>query len=166
MKIKSLTELLEANIKSLYDIENQILATLPELIKQADSEPLKKALADHLVVTKEQIQRINDISKQNNVQLDGKADEGIRNILKEGQMIVSQIDDPKVRDSAIMAGTEKVEYYEIAAYQTAKTLADKLKMTDVSNMFADTLKEEKRAAQSINMMANDGLLGKLSQALD
>lgn len=166
MKINNMTELLNSHIQSLHNIETQIVAALPQMINEADSQELKDTLSKHLEVTKDQLSRIEEICRQRNILIDGKIDEGIKNILLEGQNLISQIDNPALKDSAIMGGTEKVEHYEIAAYQSAKTLADKLDMDDVSDKLGETLKEEKLAANKMSMLASGGLVGKIGQILD
>jgi len=165
MKIDNLEELFKVQLQTLYDIEVQLINALPLLIDSAKSDGLKNALNQHLEVTKKQRQRLEEIGRDRDMDLEGKSDQGMMHILLEGQRLVNQIEDPEIRDSAIMGGTEKVEHYEMAAYQSAKTTAHKLDDKEVADKLDETLKEEKQAADSISLMAQGGLMGKINQAL-
>ncbi len=58
MKIESLEDLLQDELKDLYSAENQLVKALPKMAKTAQSNDLRKAFEDHLEQTKNHVQRL------------------------------------------------------------------------------------------------------------
>ncbi len=57
----NLTDLLKHEIDDLYSAEEQIIEALPGVIVNANNSALKKALQDHLKVTRTQLQRLDKV---------------------------------------------------------------------------------------------------------
>ena len=66
--------------------------------------------------------------------------------------------DPAAKDAALIAAAQRVEHYEIAAYGTARTLADELGHDDVETLLNETLDEESSADKKLTQIATGGLL--------
>jgi ferritin-like metal-binding protein YciE len=66
---------------------------------------------------------------------------------------MEEIKTPQVLDAALIAGAQKVEHYEIAAYGSARTLAEACGHQEVAQLLDDTLEEEKQADQKLNQIA-------------
>ena len=165
MTINNLEELFDTNLQKLYDIESQLVEAIPNMANNAQSDELRNALSRHLEVTREQLGRIEDIAKKRNLQLSRSSDEAMMQMIKQDEELIKQISNPEVKDSAIMDGVEKVEHYEMAAYQSAKALAEKLEAKDIADTLDKTLNEEKQAADRIHMMSNGGLMGQFRDIL-
>ena len=60
---------------------------------------------------------------------------------------------------ALIAAAQRVEHYEIAAYGTARTLADQLGLSDARRLLDDTLDEEADADKKLTKLATGGLIG-------
>ena len=52
--MNQLRDLLKHEIKDLYSAEEQIIEALPKMIEKANNRELKRALQEHLEVTKKQ----------------------------------------------------------------------------------------------------------------
>jgi len=165
MKIKSVDELLNIQLQMLYSVEDQLVKAIPVLAELATDEKLKKSLEEHLEVTEKQRARLEEIGKDKDIILGGVQDQALMYILKSGQTLVQQITDLQVKDDAIMAGTDKVEHYEIAAYQAAISVAKKADRDDIVDILQETLGEEKKAATMVEAMASGGLVDKIKQAI-
>jgi ferritin-like metal-binding protein YciE len=63
--------------------------------------------------------------------------------------------DPAVRDAGLIAAAQRVEHYEIAAYGTARTLADQLGAKDLLDQ---TLDDESNADKLLTKIATCGML--------
>ena len=59
--MNQLRDLLKHEIKDLYSAEEQIIGALPKMIENANNNQLKKALQQHLQVTKKQKDRLDEV---------------------------------------------------------------------------------------------------------
>lgn len=155
MKPNSLQELYVEQLKDLYDAENQIIKALPDMIEAASSPDLKEALSEHLDVTKTQASRLEQIFTKLGEKAKGDKCKGMQGVLQEGSDLVEDIDDPNVRDAAIIASAQRVEHYEMAGYGTARTYATLLGEGDASALLDQTLNEEKEADDKLTELAEE-----------
>ena len=163
MEANSLQELFVGELRDLYDAENQIIKALPKMISKASSEELKDALNEHLDVTRQQAERLEQIFEQMGQKAKAQKCKGIEGVIKEGSELLGDVDDEDVRDAAIIASAQKVEHYEMAAYGTVRTWANLLGQEEAVRLLEETLNEEKEADQkltelseSINVQAERG----------
>jgi ferritin-like metal-binding protein YciE len=154
MKPNSLQELYVEQLRDLYDAEQQIIKALPEMIEAASAEDLKEALTEHLDVTKEQSTRLENIFKNLGEKAKGEKCKGMGGVISEGSDLIDEIDNPEVRDAAIIASAQRVEHYEMAGYGTARTFATLLEEDEASNLLQQTLDEEKEADQKLTELAD------------
>ena len=68
--------------------------------------------------------------------------EAMKGLIAEGEKVIKEGGDGRVKDVALIAAAQRVEHYEIAAYGTARTLADQLGLGNAKQMLDDTLDEE------------------------
>ncbi|HXZ79873.1 MAG TPA: DUF892 family protein [Terriglobales bacterium] len=61
MKSGSLRELYVDQLRDLYDAEKQLVKALPKLADAASSDELRSALEEHLQITKQQVERLEQI---------------------------------------------------------------------------------------------------------
>jgi ferritin-like metal-binding protein YciE len=149
MKANSLQELYVEQLRDLYDAEHQIIKALPKMISAANSKDLRKALTEHLQVTKDQVTRIEQIFATLGEKTKAEKCKGMQGIIEEGNDLVSKTKDSDVRDAAIIAAAQRVEHYEMAGYGTARTFATLLEEEDASQLLQQTLDEEKEADQTL-----------------
>jgi len=172
MKPNSLQELYLNELRDLYDAEHQIIKALPEMIAGATSKDLKSTLNEHLEVTKEQVTRLEQIFDEMGEKPKAEKCKGMQGVIAEGGDLVDEIDDPDLRDAAIIASAQKVEHYEMSGYGTARTYANLLGEDEAARLLEETLEEEKEADQElttiageINVKANEGQIeAKTSEA--
>lgn len=169
-EIETLDALLKHELKDLYSAETQIIEALPKLIAAASNEALKDALQDHLDITQDQKDRLEEIQlllgeenpvvekrgffanlfKRNEGEEHCKAMEGL---VKEADALLKEDMAPEVMDAAIIAAAQKVEHYEISSYGTARAYALQLKFTKVAALLSQTLDEEYYADDSLTALA-------------
>jgi ferritin-like metal-binding protein YciE len=155
MKPNSLRELYMEQLRDLYDAEQQIIKALPEMIEAATAENLKDALTEHLDVTKLQATRLENIFTTLGEKPKGEKCKGIEGVLAEGSDLVDGIENPGLRDAAIIASAQRVEHYEMAGYGTARTFATLLKDAEASKLLQQTLDEEEEADQKLTGLAEE-----------
>jgi ferritin-like metal-binding protein YciE len=64
-----------------------------------------------------------------------------------------------LKDADLIGAAQRVEHYEIAAYGTARTFAEKLGKQDVADLLQKTLEEEKEADEKLSEISERLLEG-------
>src|SRR5206468_13045577 len=151
--MESLDELLQEELKDIYDAEKQLTKALPKLAKKATSEELKSALEEHLRQTEQHVERVEQAFELLELPARGKKCLGMQNLIREGEEMISEADDDAVRDAVMIASAQKVEHYEIASYGTVRTWASVLGKNDVAALLEETLEEDKAADVKLTRIA-------------
>jgi ferritin-like metal-binding protein YciE len=157
MQLNTLQDLFDHEIADLYDAESQLVAALPKLAQAASNNELRSAFQHHLDETRDHVRRLEDIRGQIGSSLTEQCD-GMRGLIREGDEIVMGSGDPAVKDAALISAAQRVEHYEIAAYGTARTLADELDLDEASDLLDQTLDEESNADKLLTKIATGGML--------
>lgn len=148
MKLENLQQLFVKELRDLYDAENQITEALPKLISASHNPELKRALQEHLDVTRNQIGRLDRIFQMLNEKPTGTTCKGMKGIIQEGDEIVSQGHDGAARDAGIITGAQRVEHYEMAGYGAVRNYARLLGREQ------QTLDEEEEADKTLTQIAS------------
>jgi ferritin-like metal-binding protein YciE len=156
MKSKSLQDLYYDEIKDLYDAENRIVKTIPKLVKASSSEELQDDFNDHLQKTRGHVERLQRIFAGMGKKPTAKTCNGMKGILEEGAEAL-ELEAGAARDAALIAGAQRVEHYEMAAYGTVKTWAGQLDRSEDSELLQQTLDEEKEADETLTGIAESGI---------
>lgn len=163
----NLRDLLQHEIDDLYSAEEQIIDALPKMVEKATEPQLKKALNEHLQVTKRQKERLDKVKQvlEKNSQEEksepgflekffgGSKCKGTEGLIKEGEKLMGENMDSKVRDAAIIAAAQKIEHYEISGYGTARAYAMQLGLSEVEQLLTETLNEEYQADDDLTALA-------------
>lgn len=150
--MQTLEELFVHEIQDLHSAESQIIEALPKMAKAASSRELKRALEEHLEVTKSHLSRVEQILKELG-EKPGKKCKGMEGLLKEGEEILKEDADANVKDAALIGAAQKVEHYEMAGYGTARTFALQLDYDDMAEVLQQTLDEEGEADEKLTELA-------------
>jgi ferritin-like metal-binding protein YciE len=151
--MENLRELLIEELKDLYSAEKQIVKALPKIIRGAASQELKAAITEHLEVTKEQVTRLEDVFAQLEQKPKAKHCKGMEGLLKEGAECLEEEDKGVLRDLQLIGAAQRVEHYEVAAYGTAKAMAEKLGLSGAVGLLQETLDEEEEADTKLTDVA-------------
>jgi ferritin-like metal-binding protein YciE len=151
-----LEEFFTDEIKDIYWAEKHLVKTLPKMQKAASSEELKAAFGEHLQVTKEHVARLEKVFELLGHKAQAKKCEAMEGITKEGESIIEDTEQgTATRDVGLIMAAQKVEHYEISTYGGLHQLATTLGKTDVAEILALTLGEEKEADMSLTNIAEN-----------
>jgi ferritin-like metal-binding protein YciE len=156
MDMQSLNDLFEHEIADLYNAETQLVVALPKLAGAASNQELRTAFEHHLDETRDHVRRLEEIRGQIGSPLTEQCD-GMKGLIAEGEETISAGGDPTVKDAALISAAQRVEHYEIAAYGTARTLADELDLADARELLDQTLDEESNADKLLTKLATGGM---------
>jgi ferritin-like metal-binding protein YciE len=153
VKEQTLATVFLEELRDIYDAERQITRALPKMVKGASSEELRDAFQTHLEETKRQIERLDSVFESIDQKARGKKCEAMQGLLGEGEELIEQHEQGPVLDAALIAGAQKVEHYEIAAYGTLCTWGKTLGYTDAVGFLKENLSEEKMADEKLTEVA-------------
>jgi len=121
MKVKSLKELYLEGLQDVYDAENQIVKALPNMAKVTSNSKVRQAFEEHLEQTRGHVQRLEQVFEGLGESAKSKKCDGLRGILDEGEKPISEGEQGPVLDAGLIAGAQRVEHYEMAAYGSLRT---------------------------------------------
>ncbi len=81
----------------------------------------------------------------------------MQGIIEEGNSMLEEVEEGPVMDACIIAGGQRAEHYEMAAYGTCIAWANALELDDVARLLSQTLAEEKAADQKLSAIAEAGI---------
>jgi ferritin-like metal-binding protein YciE len=153
MELKTLADVLEAELKDLYSAEKQLVEALPDIVEAASSDKLKDAVSEHLEETRGHVRRLEQVFEEIGVKAEPEHCDGMEGLISEGSEIAEMKGDGDARDAALIGAAQRVEHYEIAAYGTARALAEQLGHTGAAKLLSETLDEEGAADEKLTSIA-------------
>jgi ferritin-like metal-binding protein YciE len=148
--IETLEQLLQDEIRDIYDAEKQLVKAIPKMAKAASSTELSDALKQHLEATQGHVQRLEQVFEALGTKAKGKTCAAMKGLIEEGQEAIGADSSDEMKDLAIIGAAQRVEHYEIAAYGTVRTFAEQLGKQDVVDLLQSTLDEEKEADDKLS----------------
>jgi ferritin-like metal-binding protein YciE len=150
-----LQELLTEELQDLLSAENQLVKALPKMAKAANDGDLKTAFQDHLEQTKGHVERLKKVFELLEMKPKAKTCKGMVGLVEEGQEVMTEGKEKEKAqaDLALIGAAQRVEHYEMAAYGTARAIAEQMNRDDVAEILQETLNEEKEADELLTETA-------------
>lgn len=159
MQLNSLKDVLVEELADLHSAELQLVEALPKMAKAAHSPELREAFESHLAETRGHVLRLEQAFGEIGVPMPADTCAAMQGLVKEGSGIIAANGAPVAIDAALIGAAQRVEHYEIAAYGTARALADELGLSTTKSLLDDTLDEEASADKRLTKLASGGLIG-------
>ncbi|MGN6510911.1 MAG: YciE/YciF ferroxidase family protein [Chitinophaga sp.] len=144
-------------LKDIYWAEKHLVKALPKMQKAATATELADAFADHLAATKEHVSRVEEIFDLMGVKPTAKKCEAMEGLVMEAQELISEEEESSVLDAGLIIAAQKVEHYEIAAYGSLRTLANRMGHTEAADLLEQTLNEEKETDAMLTQIAESSV---------
>jgi ferritin-like metal-binding protein YciE len=149
----SMEDLFLHGLQDIYYAENQIVTSLPTMIKKATTRELAKGLRDHLRETEAQVTRLDKIFDRLGQEPKGTDCPAIDGLIKEADQVAGDIEDKQVLDAAVIGSAQAIEHYEISRYGTLVAWAQELGHDNLISLLNANLREEKAADRKLNTLA-------------
>lgn len=156
---RGLRELFVNQCRVMLSAEEQIVRELPVFVVRATDMELQQAFRNHIVETEGHIKRLERIlseEKKKDPATDGTGPLKCKTIGTMGTETEEMIGDTRntwVKDAALIAGAQRVEHFEIAAYGTLRQWAWLLGESEAAELLDQTLKEEGHADHLLTSIA-------------
>lgn len=155
MPLSSMRDLIRQELEELYGAEEQVIEALPAMARAAYSEDLRSDLEEHLDITRQQMQRLEQIFQALELQPSGRQSAGIAGLLSEIDAIMNSGGDPDVKDAALIGAAQKIEHYEMAAYGTLRSHTLEAGFDDAAELLQESLDEEAETDELLTEIAED-----------
>lgn len=157
MGFHSLKDVLEEQLEDLHSAESQLVDALPKMAQAAHHDELRKAFEHHLDETRGHLKRVEEALGELGVSNPTETCKGMQGLIAEGEEMMKKDGDPAAKDAALIGAAQRVEHYEIAAYGTARQLADDCGMDGIRDLMDQTLDEESQADKELTKIATGGM---------
>src|SRR3979409_201001 len=154
---KTLHDAFLDELRDAYDAEKQLTKALPKMAKAATSPDLRAAFEAHLEETLGHITRLEEVFAGLDEKIRGKHCDGIAGIIEEGKSVMEEDFDDATMDACLIAGGQRAEHYEMAAYGTLIAWAQAMGPMDAADLLQQTLDEEKAADEKLSALAEGGI---------
>lgn len=152
-KYVTLEDLLLLKLKSLYDVEEELVKALPKMAAVVSNLKLKDTLIAHLAETKTHVKRLEKAFELVGAKVQKIRVEAIRGLIKDVKWLINAVTDPRALDAALIGAARYVEHYEVAGYLAAIEWAEETRQRDLAELLRATLKEEMAADKQLGLIA-------------
>lgn len=151
-----LKDLLIDELEDLYNAEEQLVNALPKMAEAANSPDLREAFVKHLKQTQGQVERLAAVFESLDVQRKPKHCTGMAGLIAEGEEVIRKGEQKEETeaDLALIGAAQRVEHYEIAAYGTAETIAERIEEDTAVRLLTETLEEEETTDELLTSIAD------------
>ena len=153
-------------LRDAYDAEKQLTRALPKLAKAASSTALRTAFEKHLEETRGHVDRLERVFESLDEKVRGKHCDGIAGIIEEGKSVMEEDFDEATMDACLIAGGQRAEHYEMAAYGTLVAWAQAMGHVEAADLLQQTLDEEKAADKKLSQLAEAGINQEAADAVE
>jgi ferritin-like metal-binding protein YciE len=157
MSFNSLKDVLQEQLEDLHSAETQLVVALPKMAQAAHHEPLREAFQHHLDETREHVRRVEEALGEIGLATPTEVCKAMQGLIAEGEELIAKGGDPTACDAALIGAAQRVEHYEIAAYGTARQLADDCGFDGIRDLMDQTLDEESQADKLLTKIATGGM---------
>lgn len=145
------------SLRDLFSAESQLIEALPKVADKVSDSKLQKTVLEHLEVTKNQRQRLEQIFDELGQDPEGHECAAMKGLIEEADELMKDVKDPEVLDAALIGAAQKVEHYEMSGYGTARTFAQILGHDGHAELLQSTLDEERDADSTLTRIATSGI---------
>lgn len=153
MATRTLRELYYEELQDLYVAERQIAQAFSNLALIATAAELKIAFERDVERRRVHVERLELLFDEYDQPKTGSRLTAIDALLRDADRRVQAMDDPDVRDAALIAAAQLIEHYEIAAYGCARSYAVQLGDAAAGELLQQTLDDERATDRQLSEIA-------------
>jgi ferritin-like metal-binding protein YciE len=156
--MNQLAEMLVEQLRDAHSAEKQAIQAMKRTLRKTSDPQLREGTEAHIAQSEEQRERVEQALEKMEARPGRKVCEAMRGLAEESQHELEEHDKGPVLDLVIVASQQRIEHYEIAAYGTMVELSKALGQTEVAELLAQTLGEEKAQDQLLTELTRTSLM--------
>jgi ferritin-like metal-binding protein YciE len=155
MAMQTIEELFEHELQDIYSGEKTLLDALEQMANESADREIKKGFAQHRKETQAQIKRLERVFKTLGRKPESGTCPGIEGLIKEKKQFMRERPTEELLEFYNVGAAQKVERYEITAYEGLVDMAEKLGMDDVVELLEQNLQEEEMTLNRLKVIASE-----------
>ena len=159
-------ELLVVELQEIYSAESQLSRVLPRLSKSVDSDKLRKMLDDRQEEGSRILAELDGAFGEMDQSPGRKKNVAAEGLINDVRERVQEIEQGPALDAVIIGAMQKTEHYCIAAWGTAKSLAQAVGNKTATRAMDRALKEGKGVDEKLTQLAEKDITPALLSAAD
>ena len=142
-------ELFIHELQDMLDAEQQLVEALGEQAEESSRPDLQKAFQSHQQQTQKQVERLHQVFESIGEEPEETECAGIRGLLEEHNNFKQEDPSEDILDIFNAGAAEKVESYEICAYEGLIRLAKEMGHKKAERLLNQNLKEEQQTLKKM-----------------
>jgi len=155
MPMQTIEELFEHELQDIYSAEQSLLEALEQMAQESSDREIKRGFMQHRKETQGQIKRLEKIYKSLGQKPESGSCPGVEGLIKEKKLFMREKPSNELLEFYNIGAAQKVERYEITAYESLVDMAEKLGMTDIVDLLEQNLQEEEMALNKLKAIASE-----------
>lgn len=155
------TELLLLELQEIHSAENQLSRMLPRIIKAAESEKLQQMLEERQQQGERLIQELESVFDEMEESPGRKKNVAAEGLINDIREHVQEIEQGPALDAVLIAAIQKTEHYCIAAWGTARSLAQAVGEETTVEAMERALGEGKTMDEQLTQLAEQEITPQL-----
>ena len=155
MPMQTIEELFEHELQDIYSAEQSLLDALEQMAQESSDREIKRGFMQHRKETQGQIKRLEKIYKSLGQKPESGSCPGVEGLIKEKKLFMREKPSGELLEFYNIGAAQKVERYEITAYESLVDMAEKLGMSDVVDLLEQNLQEEETALNRLKAIASE-----------
>ncbi len=155
MAMTTIEELFEHELKDIYGGEQRLAEGLEEMANESADRDIKRAFVQHRKETQGQIKRLERVFKSLGQKPEAETCAGIEGLVKEKKLFARERPTEELVDFFNVGAAQKVERYEITAYENLIDMAEKLGMREAVELLEANLEEEEQTLNKLKALASE-----------
>jgi ferritin-like metal-binding protein YciE len=155
------TELLLLELQEIHSAENQLSRMLPRMIKAAESEKLQQMFEERQQQGERLIQELESVFDEMEESPGRKKNVAAEGLINDIREHIQEIEPGPALDAVLIAAIQKTEHYCIAAWGTARSIAQALGEETTVKSMERSLKEGKTLDEQLTQLAEQEITPQL-----
>ncbi len=148
-------ELLVLELQEIHSAENQLARVLPRLMKAAQSQKLQQMLQQREEQGGRLIEEIESALEEMDESPGRKKNVAAEGLINDAREHVQELEQGPALDDVLIAAVQKTEHYCVAAWGTARSLAQANGQKSVVRSMERALEEGKKLDQQLTQLAEE-----------
>lgn len=155
MAMQTIEELFEHELQDIYSAEQSLLDALEQMANESSDREIKRGFTQHRRETQTQIKRLDKIYRTLGQKPKASTCPGVEGLIKEKKAFMREKPSEELLEFYNVGAAQKVERYEITAYEGLIDMAEKLGMTEVVDLLEQNLQEEEMTLNRLKAIASE-----------
>ena len=155
MAMQTIEELFEHELQDIYSAEQALLDALEQMATESSDREIKRGFTQHRRETQGQIKRLDKVYRMLGQKPKSATCPGMEGLIKEKKAFMREKPSEELLEFYNVGAAQKVERYEITAYENLIDMAEKLGISDVVDLLEQNLQEEETTLNRLKAIASE-----------